>query len=129
MKICVPTRDSEGLDSGVYGHFGSAPYFLVYDTESDDHQVLDNAGRVHEHGRCNPLAAFARSPIDVLLTAGIGAGALLRLNEAGIKAFRCATEGSASEAIRSFRSGSLHEISPEEGCGHHGNQQGARGCH
>ena len=129
MKICVPTHDNEGLESDICGHFGSAPYFLVYDTESDDHQVLDNTGRVHEHGRCNPLAAFARSPIDVLLTAGIGTGALLRLNEAGIKAFRCATEGSASEAIRSFRSGSLPEITPEEGCGHHGSQQSTRGCH
>jgi predicted Fe-Mo cluster-binding NifX family protein len=129
MRICVPTRESEGLESDVYGHFGSAPYFLVYDTDSDKHQVLDNTGRVHEHGRCNPLAVFARTPIDVLLTVGIGTGALLRLNEAGIKAFRCAPEGSASAAIRGFQGGTLPEISPQEGCGQHGDQHHAHGCH
>jgi predicted Fe-Mo cluster-binding NifX family protein len=129
MRICVPTRDKEGLESGVYGHFGSAPYFLVYDTDTDKHQVLDNTGSVHEHGRCNPLAVFVRTPIDVLLTAGIGAGALLRLNEAGIRAFRCAPEGSVSAAIRGFQDSTLPEISPEEGCGHHGIQHHAHGCH
>jgi predicted Fe-Mo cluster-binding NifX family protein len=129
MKIGVPTCDDAGLDSGVHGHFGSAPYFLVYDTDSEQHQFLDNTGQVHEHGRCNPLAVFMRSPIDVLLTAGIGAGALFRLNEAGIKTFRCAPEDSASAAIREFRDGALPEISPLEACGHHGHQHQARGPH
>ncbi len=31
MKICFPVEQHEGLESQVYGHFGSAPSFVVVD--------------------------------------------------------------------------------------------------
>jgi predicted Fe-Mo cluster-binding NifX family protein len=34
MNICIPTTDDEGLESKVCAHFGSAPAFLVVDTDS-----------------------------------------------------------------------------------------------
>jgi hypothetical protein len=33
MKICIPTETNEGKSAAVYGHFGSAPYFTIIDTE------------------------------------------------------------------------------------------------
>ncbi|RME41495.1 MAG: diguanylate cyclase, partial [Deltaproteobacteria bacterium] len=38
MKVCFPVNNDQGLESEVYGHFGSAPAFVVVDTES--HEVL-----------------------------------------------------------------------------------------
>ena len=32
MKVCFPTETLQGLDSRVYGHFGSAPGFVIVDT-------------------------------------------------------------------------------------------------
>ena len=29
MKVAFPVQDDRGLDSGVYGHFGSARFFLI----------------------------------------------------------------------------------------------------
>jgi predicted Fe-Mo cluster-binding NifX family protein len=34
MKICFPVESDKGLDSEVFGHFGSAPTFVVFDTEA-----------------------------------------------------------------------------------------------
>jgi predicted Fe-Mo cluster-binding NifX family protein len=33
MKICIPTENKEGLSAKVHGHFGSAQYFTIYDTD------------------------------------------------------------------------------------------------
>jgi predicted Fe-Mo cluster-binding NifX family protein len=35
MRICFPTENLQGLDSTVYGHFGSAPGFIIVDTGSE----------------------------------------------------------------------------------------------
>ena len=34
MKICFPVTADEGLESAVYSHFGSAPLFLLVDTDA-----------------------------------------------------------------------------------------------
>jgi predicted Fe-Mo cluster-binding NifX family protein len=33
MKVCFAVQKDEGIESAVYGHFGSAPAFVVIDTE------------------------------------------------------------------------------------------------
>ncbi len=33
MKICFPVNSENGLDSIVFNHFGSAPFFIIFDTE------------------------------------------------------------------------------------------------
>ena len=43
MRICIPTETKDGKTAKVYGHFGSAPYFTVYDTDKDTVEVIDNA--------------------------------------------------------------------------------------
>ncbi len=54
MKICIPTETGEGKNAQVYGHFGSAPYFTIYDTDAQSIEIVDNANSHHEHGTCNP---------------------------------------------------------------------------
>ena len=33
MKICFPAETLQGMNSVVYGHFGSAPGFVIVDTQ------------------------------------------------------------------------------------------------
>ena len=35
MKIAFPTRDNKGMESPVFGHFGSAPHFLIVDSDKN----------------------------------------------------------------------------------------------
>lgn len=39
MKVCFAVQRDDGMDSSVYGHFGSAPAFVVVDTEHQSTKV------------------------------------------------------------------------------------------
>ena len=88
MKVCFPVSKVEGMNSTVYGHFGSAPAFIVVDTANSSVTTINNGDQDHEHGQCNPVKALNSQQIDALVVAGIGAGALTKLNEQGIKVFQ-----------------------------------------
>ena len=42
MNICIPVEADEGLDSLVCGHFGSAPAFMVVDTDTENCRAITN---------------------------------------------------------------------------------------
>ena len=104
----------------MYGHFGSAPYFVIYDTGDKSIDVINNEDTAHAHGNCNPLRSFEKKPIDIMITGGIGARALQKLNAFGVRAYRADTERVVADVIKSFENDKLIEILPGEGCGHHG---------
>lgn len=119
MKICIPTETNEGKSAQVFGHFGSAAFFTIYDTEKKTIEILDNKNQHHEHGMCQPLSAFVNIKIDAVVCGGMGGRAVMKLNESGIKAYR-ALEGTVEETISQFEKGKLEEITVNNACGHHG---------
>jgi len=88
MKLCFPVQKDEGLDSTVYNHFGSAPSFVVVDTQTNSVASIANRDQHHAHGACNPLKALDSQQVDAIIVGGIGAGALTRLNQMGIAVHR-----------------------------------------
>lgn len=121
MNVCIPVEKNEGMDSVVYGHFGSAPFFAICDAEAGKVVFVDNANQHHEHGKCNPLGAIAGQGVGAVLVGGIGAGALQKLNAGGIKVYR-APQGKLGAALEMFKAGSLPEMKLD-GCCH------GHGCH
>ncbi|PIS46996.1 MAG: diguanylate cyclase [Elusimicrobia bacterium CG08_land_8_20_14_0_20_51_18] len=119
MKICVPVEKNEGLKSAVYGHFGSAPAFAVYDTESGETEFLDNANDHHEHGQCNPVGAIKGKGINAVAVGGIGLRALQLLNSQGIKVYR-ASQPELGKLIEDIKNDSLKEMTAENSCREHG---------
>ena len=75
MKVGFAVQVNRGLDSAVYDHFGSAPAFIIIDTELNQISTVDNSDANHVHGACNPVTALGGSSIDALVVGGIGAGA------------------------------------------------------
>src|SRR4030042_2434329 len=88
MKVCFPVLKANGLDSEVYGHFGSAPAFLVIETDSNRMTTINNGDQNHIHGKCNPLKALNNHKVDAIVVGGIGAGALSKLHQLGIRVFQ-----------------------------------------
>lgn len=119
MRICVPTETGEGAKAAAYGHFGSAPHFTIVDTETKTYEVVDNAGQHHAHGMCHPLGMLEGRRIDAVVVGGIGARALQRLNEGGIKVYR-AIAGTVEEVAAKYAAGELEEMSLENSCAGHG---------
>lgn len=129
MKIAIPIENDLGLDSRVYGHFGSAPGFLLYDTEAKTARLLDNGHQHHAHGQCNPIATLAGQTVEAVVTGGIGGRALQLLNDCGIRVFRAPGAGTAGEVVQRLEQQGLEEILSSDCCsgGGHGHGQ-AHGC-
>ncbi len=115
MKIAVPVDEYRGLESEVYGHFGSAPMFVLVDSETMVVQALDNPNAVHEHGHCSPLKALGDARPQAILVGGIGMGAVMGLRQAGISVWR-APQGTVANAVRLFNKGQLEEVADRATC-------------
>lgn len=123
MKICIPTETNSGKSAVVFGHFGSAPYFTIYDTDTDSVEVIDNADQHHSHGMCQPMGSLMDKHIDAVVCGGMGGRAVQKLNEGGIKAYR-AIPATVAEIASQFAKGGLEEITVDNACAQHGH-----GCH
>lgn len=118
------------MDSPVYGHFGSAYYFVFLDSDTNTIQVKENPDREHEHGHCKPLAALGGEKVDAVVVGGIGGGALKKLMTGGIKVYRAA-EGNVRENADLIKTGTLPLFTPDQTCGHHvgiGDSMESGGC-
>ncbi|MCP4693003.1 MAG: diguanylate cyclase [Desulfobacterales bacterium] len=118
MKIAFPTREDKGADSQVYGHFGSAPRFVIIDDNDDSATTVDNTDADHLHGQCQPLKALGGIEVDKVVVGGIGGGALQKLNHAGIRVFR-AVEGTVNENLGLVKTDKLPEFTPDHTCAGH----------
>jgi predicted Fe-Mo cluster-binding NifX family protein len=119
MKIAFPTEDDRGVNSAVYGHFGSARCFIVVETETDAVKTAVNQDVGHQHGKCQPLHALGGNSVDAVVVGGIGRGALSRLLASGIKVYR-AVEGTVQQNLKLIKSGHLPEFTLDETCAGHG---------
>lgn len=118
MKVCFPVQKDEGLASAVYNHFGSAPLFLIIDTQTNDLSTVTNHDEHHVHGQCNPLRALDNKQVDAIVVGGIGAGALNKLNQLGIKVHRAQAE-TVNENLTIFKTGNMPELNVQGCCGGH----------
>jgi predicted Fe-Mo cluster-binding NifX family protein len=119
MKIAFPTQDDRGMESPVYGHFGSAPYFIIVDDETGNIEAVSNRDMDHIHGQCQPMKALGRNKVDAVVVGGIGAGALNGLLSAGIKPFR-AIEGTVADNLKLVKAGALPQFTFSQTCAGHG---------
>lgn len=122
MKLCFPVKTDNGLESIVFNHFGSSPLFVLFDTETNETSVINNQDLGHTHGMCNPFKALNGEIADAIIVGGIGAGAIRKLNSMGIKVYR-AKDDTILRNIDLFGSNSLAELSMEDACTHHGDEE------
>jgi len=88
MKIGFPVASEAGLESGIFGHFGSTPLFLVVDGDTEACSYVPNCDpRVPEAG-CNVLKALLNHKLDAMIVDGIGDGFLRILNDLDIKVYQ-----------------------------------------
>ena len=68
MKLCIPTETDAGKNAPLSDHFGSAPFFTLYDTETAAWEAIPNDNHQHAHGACQPLAFLNDKNIDQIIT-------------------------------------------------------------
>lgn len=119
MKAAFPSNSDLGLKGSVYGHFGSAPFFVLVDLDSSEYEIKINEDKDHLHGHCQPLKALGGIQADAIVVGGIGRGALSKLLDGGMKVYR-AVEGTVQNNLDLLKSGSLPEFTLDQTCKGHG---------
>ena len=118
MKLCIPTMTDQGMGAEICGHFGSAPWFALYDQQTKTVEYLANHKVEHEHGQCRPMDLLAKHGLVAVLCKGMGKSAVAAVERQGIKVF--VTSGATvREAIDDFISGRLVKLDAETGCKGH----------
>lgn len=99
MKIAISSQGTE-LSSYVDSRFGRAPYFIVYETDSGDFQVVPNDQNLNARQGAGIQAAqnVAATGADIVVSGNLGPKAFNVLTAAGIKTCLWAA-GTVSEAI------------------------------
>jgi len=120
MKLCIPVKQKDGLESSVYSHFGSAPAFLIFDTNSKEEIIIDNSNMNHDHGACNPIQTIGGSNVNAVIVGGIGGGAISKLKANNIKVFQ-SVKGTVEFNIEMFNKSLLAELTMEHACTQHHN--------
>jgi len=126
MKLCIPTVNFEAQK--ISRHFGSAPYFFIFDTETGVSEVIANSNKNHEHNMCNPVGAIAGKNVDAVVCFGIGEGAIRNLERNDIKVYKTdknlisdILEDSKENKFSTFEYGhtcSSHDRHHNSGCSH-----------
>ena len=119
MRIAVTYENGE-----VFQHFGHTAQFKFYDVENGvilKEQLVDTNGSGH-----GALAGFLQAAsVDALICGGIGMGAQMALQDAGI-ALYAGVQGSADAAAKALAKGEL-EYDPDARCDHHEHHVGECG--
>ena len=109
MKLCFPVVSDERMDSTIYGHFASAPWFLIVETESRGSYVVANCDENNLYGGCNPFMALKGMHLDGIVVGGIGDDALQTMNMCGFRVFQ-AEGASVRENVELFVQQLLSEV-------------------
>jgi predicted Fe-Mo cluster-binding NifX family protein len=107
MKIAF-TTSGETLDAPLDIRFGRAPKFLVYDTDQNTFDVIDNRQSLNAAQGAGIQAAetVARSGVNSLVTGYCGPKAFRVLSAAGITVY-CTEAPTVAAALKAFRAGTL----------------------
>ncbi|MDO5011636.1 MAG: NifB/NifX family molybdenum-iron cluster-binding protein [Intestinibacter bartlettii] len=124
MKVCIPVEENKGMESVPYGHFGSAPEFVICDLDSKEIKSINNGDLGHEHGKCQPLKALKGQEVDAIIVGGIGAGAITKLNAMGTKVYR-GVKDTIEYNLSLLKNNQLQELSVNDACSHN---HGDGGC-
>jgi predicted Fe-Mo cluster-binding NifX family protein len=119
MNICIPVEADNGLESPVCAHFGSAPAFMIVDSDTGSCRAIVNGNQHHGHGMCMPLQSLQGEHIDGMVVGGIGMGALNKLTAANIRVY-VAEHATVGEVVAAFKAGSLKHMQPGMACAQHG---------
>lgn len=111
MKVCFPIAENAGLNSKVFGHCNSAPFFLLVDTETDQCQAIGNCDPANEMQGCNPSAALQDRQLDAIVVIGVSDALLQMLNLMGHRVFEAAGD-TVRENIEKLQKEELQELVP-----------------
>ena len=123
MKIAI-TSTGPKLEDKVDPRFGRCRYFILFDTDTNKFEALENTGAQGMGGvGIQSGQIMADKGVETVLTGSCGPNAFQTLQAAGIKVITGVSD-SVQEAIDKFKSGELKAISQANAAAHSGIKRG-----
>ena len=121
MNICIPIQAEQNLQSQISAHFGSAPFFMIIDVDTNILKTIPNSNASHGYGMCVPLQALQNEKIDAVVVSGIGTGAFQKLKNAHINVY-VTHKSVVQDILEELQSGQVKHLQNNQVCAHHGHQ-------
>lgn len=124
MKACI-SSSGNSLESPVDPRFGRAVYFMIVDTDTLDHDAVENPALSAGGGAGTQAAQLViQKGAQSVLTGNIGPNAFEALQAAGVQVYT-GVSGSVKEAVDKIRNNELTAVDAPSVGAHHGS--GGRG--
>lgn len=109
MKIAI-TSMGQDLKSKTDARFGRAKWFIVFDTETNKHQVISNEQNLNASQGAGIQTAenISRHEVEAVITGNCGPKAFKTLSAAGIRVY-CVADGTVAEVLEKLNSGKLKQ--------------------
>lgn len=119
MKVAV-TSQGQTMDSMVDARFGRAQWFILVDTESGEHEAMDNKQNLNAAQGAGIQAGqnVVELGAEAVITGNVGPKAFRVLQTAGIKIYLCGSTTTAAEAVEQLKAGDLKEVDQANVEGH-----------
>ncbi len=119
MKIAITSMGTK-LEDKVDPRFGRCHYFILFDTDTNKFEAMENTGAQGMGGvGIQSGQIMADKGVKTVLTGSCGPNAFQTLQAAGIKVIT-GVSGTVQEAIDKFKSGELKAISQANASAHSG---------
>ena len=121
MRIALPV-DEKNEKTTVCMSYGRCPYFMIYDTEKNAYEYLDNGANSQTGGAgITASQMIVDAGCNVVLTPRLGENASQVLDAAEAKIYKTDKTLSASDNVKAYLDGKLSILS-EIHAGFHGGQ-------
>jgi len=122
MKIAITSMGAK-LEDKVDPRFGRCHYFILFDTDTNKFEAIENTGAQGMGGiGIQSGQIMADKEVKIVLTGSCGPNAFQTLQAAGIKVITGAS-GTVQQAVDKFKSGELKAISQANAAAHSGIKQ------
>ncbi len=106
MKVCI-TAEGKDLSAVVDPRFGRCQYFMIVDTETGDHEAIENPN-IEAMGGAGVQSAqlIAGKKVGTVVTGNIGPNAFDTLQAAGVKVVT-GVSGTVKAVLEQLKNGTL----------------------
>lgn len=107
-------------ESKVDPRFGRCPFFIIYDTDNDSFEHVENQARQAMGGAgIQTGQMIANRGVKAVITGNVGPNAFKVLSTAGVKVYS-GISGKVSDAVQKLKAGELQETSAPDVSSHFG---------
>lgn len=112
MKIAL-TAKGRALDSKLDQHFGRAPFFIIYDVDQNQYDVVDNTDNVNAVQGAGIQAGklLVDHGVEAVITGQVGPKAATILGTADITIYESQDE-TVQAALKAFQAATLKVVKP-----------------